>query len=55
MKKQIKKLTLCRETLLSLEEKGMAPAVGGTFGTLMECTYMDCSEKCFIDPHTVRC
>lgn len=55
MKKQLRKLTLSRETLRLLEEKGLAPANGGTFGTLMECTYMDCSEKCFIDPHTVRC
>jgi natural product precursor len=59
MKKQIKKLTLSRETLRSLEEEGLAPVVGGTAGciyeTRMECTIMNCSEKCFVDPASVRC
>jgi hypothetical protein len=56
MKKQLKKLTLSRETLRSLEEEGLAPAVGGSvFGSLMECTYQNCSAKCFVDPASVRC
>jgi hypothetical protein len=51
MKKQVKKLTLSRETLSTLEEKGLGPAVGGSlYGTLNECTYYQCSARCFINP-----
>jgi len=58
MKKHLKKLTLSRETLLSLEEKTLAPAIGGgsgAFGSLCECTYLNCSAQCFHDPRTVDC
>jgi len=62
--KKLKKFTLSRETLRSLDKKHLAPAVGGTgdtappvcvYGTWMECSYLNCSEKCLIDPNTVRC
>jgi len=54
MKKHLKKLTLSRETLRSLEEKTLVPAIGGSgaFGTLCECTYLNCSAQCFHDPGT---
>lgn len=55
MKKQLKKLTLNRETLRSLKENALVPANGGgsgAFGSLCECTYLNCSEKCFHDPGT---
>jgi hypothetical protein len=58
MKKQLKKLTLSRETLRSLDNKHLALAAGGTstvYGTLMECTYLNCSAKCLIDPPSDRC
>jgi hypothetical protein len=61
MKKRLKKLTLSRETLHYLEEKGLAPAVGGgsadgcVYGTLRECSIMNCSAQCFVDPASVRC
>jgi len=37
MKKHLKKLTLSRETLLSLEEKTLAPAIGGGSGASALC------------------
>jgi len=55
MKKQPKKLTLNRETLRSLKDNALVPANGGgsgAFGSLCECTYQSCSEKCFINPPT---
>jgi hypothetical protein len=55
VKKHLKKLSLSRETLRSLKENVLVPAIGGgsgAFGTLCECTYLNCSEKCFHDPGT---
>jgi hypothetical protein len=56
MKKTGRKLTLNPETLRTLQDSTLSPAVGGTtvFGTLQECTYLNCSSQCFIDPHSSR-
>jgi hypothetical protein len=56
MKRQLKKLTLSRETLHSLEESALGAALGGSeYGTLRECTIQYCSAQCFVDPKSVRC
>lgn len=59
MKKHLKKLSLSRETLRSLKENTLAPAIGAGSGvfneTLCQCTYLNCSEKCFHDPATAIC
>jgi hypothetical protein len=51
MKKQLKKLTLSRETLRYLEGRAVKTAAGG-WDTQSECvcSYTDCSEVCFKDP-----
>ncbi len=52
MKKNRKKLTLHRETLRRLEEKALAPAVGGTDtntvcgDTACNCSQTNCTAVC---------
>jgi hypothetical protein len=58
MKRQLKKLTLSRETLHSLEESALGAALGGSgtvYGTLRECSIQNCSAQCFVDPKSVLC
>lgn len=50
MKKQLKKLTLHRETLRSLEEKNLELAAGGT-GSACLCSITNCTVQCHFDPN----
>jgi hypothetical protein len=54
MKKKLKKLTLSRETLRHLEEKGLRQAIGASAPCNTEsecyCSWTNCSEVCLIDP-----
>jgi hypothetical protein len=50
MKKKdgLKKLTLSRETIRSLEEKNLAEALGATGDTVESCKVTRCRPTCFV-------